>query len=162
MKKATIPVAVVRSGLQAAIALSPSLAGHHTSLVANVPSVDVDESRQTPPGLAVHLGDEIEVIRAPTITMPRTWDEASARLFDHLVEKEALGTANKSELNELENLSALRRQTEMPRTGEEVLREYEQAQLIRNLLCSLTSYVQFEQETTRGQGATRPRSKEKA
>ena len=131
--------------------------------MANAPSVDAADSWRTDPDdLAVRLADETEVISAPMITIPSIWDSTSARLFDRLAEKEALGTANKSELNELENLSAIRRQSEMPRTGEEVLREYEQGQLVRNLLRSLTSYVEFEQKTTQSQSAARPRSKAEA
>jgi hypothetical protein len=155
-------MAIARSGLQAAIALNPSLAGHHASSVPVAPAIDAAESWRTGPDLAVHLDDEAEAIRAPMMTIPQIWDSASVRLFDRLAEKEALGTANKSELDELENLSAMRRQSEMPRTGEEVLREYEQGQLVRNLLHSLTSYVEFEQGTTQSQGAARLRSKAKA
>lgn len=162
MKKTTVPMAIARSGLQAAIALNPSLTGHHTSSVPVAPAIDATESWQTAPDLAVHLDDEAEVIRAAMMVIPQIWDSTSSRLFDRLAEKEALGTANKSELNELENLSAMRRQSEMPRTGEEVLREYEQGQLVRNLLRSLTSYVEFEQRTTQSQGAARARSTAKA
>jgi len=161
MKKTTVPMAIARSGLQAAIALNPSLAGHHTSSAPVAPAIDAAESWRTGPDLAIHL-DDAEAIRAPMMAVPQIWDSTSARLFDRLAEKEALGTANKSELDELENLSAMRRQSEMPRTGEEVLREYEQGQLVRNLLRSLTSYVEFKQRTTQSQSAARPRAKAEA
>src|SRR5258708_427927 len=107
MKKTTIPMAIARSGLQAAIAINTSLVGHHASSAPIAPSIDVAESWRTGHDLALHLGDEAEAIRAPMIPIQQIWDSTSARLFDRLAEKEALGTATKSELNELENLSAL-------------------------------------------------------
>ncbi len=127
--------------------------------MAEAPSADATKSWWTEPNLIVQLGDDAVAIRAPTIAISPIWDSATARLFDWLAEKEALGTANESELNELESLSATRRQSEMPRSGEEVLREYEQGQLVRSLLRSLTNYVEFEQQTSQRPSAAGSRPK---
>jgi hypothetical protein len=94
--------------------------------------------------------------------MARDWDHKAGRRFFELVEREAKNIATAQEIEELEGLSNLRRQFDAPRSGEEVLREYEQHQLIRNLLQSLTRYVEFVRSAPIEPGSARSGAKAKA
>jgi hypothetical protein len=94
--------------------------------------------------------------------MARDWDHEAGRRFFELVEREAKNIATAQEIEELEGLSNLRRQFDAPRSGEEVLREYEQHQLIRNLLQSLTRYVEFVCSAPIEPGSARSGAKAKA
>jgi len=113
------------------------------------------------PDVVLDLAEDAEVIPPARIPVQPEWTQPTERVFNQLVEKEALGTATREELAELDSLSNLRRQTEMPRTGADIVREYEQGQLIRDLLHSLTRYVEFEQNSAKP-NSTRPRPKAKA
>jgi hypothetical protein len=111
--------------------------------------------------IGLDLEQTAEVTPPATISVQPEWDTSVERVFNELVEKEALGHSTREDLAELEHLANLRRQTEMPRTGADIVREYEQGQLIRDLLKSLTRYVEFEQNNPRP-NSTRPRPKAKA
>ncbi len=104
---------------------------------------------------------EGEASAALTIPIQQEWDGTRKRRFRALAEKEALETASKGELEELEELSALRRNSQVSRRGEEVLREYEQGQLVRDLLGSLSRYVEFESKARIKDGASKTRSRAK-
>ena len=94
--------------------------------------------------------------------MAGEWDHKVSRRFFELVDREAKNVATVQEIEELERLSDMRRKFEAPRTGEEVLREYEQHQLVRNLLQSLTRYVEFVRSAPIEPSSTRSRAKAKA
>jgi hypothetical protein len=93
--------------------------------------------------------------------IPPDWDAGSAARFDELAEKEALGVATLEEIEQLGGLSTLRRRAIVPRTGQEVMREYEQGQLIRDLLQSLTRYVEFAKQPADRPSKTRTWTKAK-
>jgi hypothetical protein len=77
------------------------------------------------------------------------WDAAKEKKYYRLVEREALGKLRHTESQELERLAAQRRTRKNPRTGEEVIKEFEQRQLTRSLVEALTKYVKFHQPTHR-------------
>jgi len=86
-----------------------------------------------------------------TIQLPASeeWDSANEKKYYRLVEREALGKLRDMETEELERLAAQRRTRRNPRTGEEVIKEFEQRQLTRSLVEALTKYVNFHQPTHR-------------
>lgn len=160
-----IPTAIIGSGLQVAAALNtPFSDRENSSAILNPPLLDpVDSSRvDLDLVLTIAADDDVEVTPTARMAVQAEWNRTAQRFFSELVMKEALGSATEEEMNELESLTDLRRQSEMARSGEEVLREYEQGQLIRNLLHSLTRYVEFEQRFATGASAARPRSTAKA
>jgi len=88
--------------------------------------------------------------------------EAFAGILRELAEEQEVSSAVRFPVVKLEALSDLRRRFEAPHTGQEVLREYEQHQLVRNLLQSLTRYVEFIGNETIKPSSTRSRAKAKA
>jgi hypothetical protein len=107
--------------------------------------------------LAIDFQETAEINAPTTFPVQIEWDNATAHRFKQLAEREALGIASSEEIKELEYLSGIRRRSEAPRSGEDVLREYEQGQLIRNLLQSLKRYVEFEQRTASAKTGTSER-----
>jgi len=71
------------------------------------------------------------------------WTESEQKRFHELGVEEAVGQLNQEEAAELEELSALRRAYQNPRSGDEVLWEFEQRQLTSELLATLRRYVEF-------------------
>jgi hypothetical protein len=84
-------------------------------------------------------------IRDGIIPPIEEWTRAREQQFTKLVEKEAIGKLTVDEKAEIERLSFLRRGLKNPRTGEELLWEYEQRKITRNLVEALTQYVHFHQ-----------------
>jgi hypothetical protein len=163
--KFRIPTAIIGSGLQVVAALNTAVSGRENSTaILNPPLLDpVDSSRVDPDRiLTIGTDDDAEVTPRARMAVQTQWNRSAQTFFSRLVVKESLGSASEEEMKELESLTNLRRQSEMARSGEEVLRDYEQGQLIRNLLHSLTRYVEFEQRFTPGASAARSRSTEKA
>jgi hypothetical protein len=162
--KARIPTAAISRTLQAVATfgvVAPTITSETTE-----PRVIVDLSRPAEGNevFASILGElTLEQDVSSTVNFPvaSEWDNKSDRRFVDLVDREAKSVATTLELDELEVLSDLRRRFEAPRSGEEVLREYEQQQLVRDLLQSLTRYVEFI-GTTAKPGSARSRAKAKA
>lgn len=73
------------------------------------------------------------------------WTQKLEVRFRRLAEDKALNQLSIKAMVEFEKLMALRRQLKNPRTGEEVLREYKQRMVTRNLVNALTQYVEFHQ-----------------
>lgn len=80
------------------------------------------------------------------VAEPQEWTKKLEEKFYRLAERKALRQVNMNERVEFEKLSALRRQLKNPRTGVEVLAEYEQRMLTRKLVESLTQYVEFHRQ----------------
>jgi hypothetical protein len=120
------------------------------------------ESSETVASVFSELALDQEVSSVVNFPVAGEWDHNASRRFFELVDREAKNLATMQEIEELESLSNLRRQFEAPRSGEEVLREYEQHQLIRDLLQSLTRYVEFVGSPPTKPSSTRPRAKAKA
>lgn len=79
------------------------------------------------------------------------WSDAQQKRFQELAVEEAVGTLSADEAIELEQLTLLRRAFQTPRTGSEVLWEFEQRRRTNDLLKTLRRYVQFYE----GAGSTR-------
>jgi hypothetical protein len=77
------------------------------------------------------------------------WTPQSERRFAALAEREALGRLTLEQKAELERLTVARRASKNPRPGEEVIGEYEQRKLTRDLVEALTKYVSFHEATRR-------------
>jgi hypothetical protein len=71
------------------------------------------------------------------------WTPRMESRFLKLAEKEAIGALKSLEGPELDRLSSSRVIAKVPRSGEEVLREYEQRKLTHELVTALQRYVQF-------------------
>jgi len=149
--------AVATFGLAAPTATSAATEGG----TIRAPS-QITESTETVASVLTELAGDQEVSSAVSFPVAGEWDHKAGRRFFELVDREAKNLATVQELEELEELSNLRRRVEAPRSGEEVLREYEQHQLIRNLLQSLTRYVEFIHTSPTEQSSTRSRAQAKA
>jgi len=163
--KARIPTAAISRTLQAVATFG--IVAPDTISEATKPSLIADLSRAAEgigafSDILSELAEEQDVSSGVNFPVAAEWDHSSERRFLNLVDREAKGVAATQELKELEGLSDLRRRFEAPRSGREVLREYEQHQLIRNLLQSLTRYVQFVGSTVAETSSTRARTKSKA
>jgi hypothetical protein len=77
---------------------------------------------------------------------PLTWTRQLEDKFYRLAQKDALHQLSLAGRIELERLVAYRRQLKNPRTGEEVVAEYEQRMLTRNLVVALSQYVKWHKQ----------------
>ena len=75
------------------------------------------------------------------------WTETHHKRFHALAVKEALGSLTPSEAVELDALTIRRRQEESPRTGEEVIHEFKQVRVTRELVKALRQFVNFYEAT---------------
>src|ERR1700741_4434856 len=82
-----------------------------------------------------------EMLQIPPIE--KQWTEADNRRFEDLAIQEAVGGLSAEEAQELEELATLRRFLERPRSGDEVLWEFEQRRRTNELLTTLRRYVEF-------------------
>ena len=91
------------------------------------------------------LGQESEV-SASTLRLPLPdleWTSAHETKFLDLAGREATRQLSPEDSVELERLSQMRRGLKNPRRGEELLWEYEQRELTRDLISALSRYVTF-------------------
>lgn len=102
------------------------------------------------------VGSEVIQTSGSLVNMPfpdLEWTDGHERRFGILAGREAVGRLTVEEQGELERLSRLRRGMKNPRAGEELLWEYEQRELTRNLIKALDQYVSFHKFTHRAQSA---------
>jgi hypothetical protein len=71
------------------------------------------------------------------------WADDHEARFLHLAELEALNRLTSNERMELEVLNERRRALKNPRSGEELIWEYEQREVTSELVGALTRYVRF-------------------
>jgi hypothetical protein len=162
---ARIPTAAISRTLQAVATfgiVTPSTMSAATegSMIA-APSY-LTEGTEAFASISRELAEDQEVSSAINLPVAAEWDHKASHRFFELVDREAKSVATVQEIQELEGLSDLRRQFEAPRSGEEVLREYEQHQLVRDLLQSLTRYVEFVRSAPIEPSSTGSRAKAKA
>jgi len=164
--KTRIPTAAISRTLQAVATfglITPSSAIEATEGSSTIASPsNLAEGTDAFAGVLSGLSEEQETTTAVGFPIAAMWDKAANKRFFALVDREAKNIATPEEIEELERLSDLRRRSEITRTGDEVLREYEQHQLIRNLLHSLTNYVEFIGNASSEPSSTRSRAKAKA
>jgi hypothetical protein len=160
--KTRVPTILLGRTLQAASAIYTTAPDDTTDVITTFVSYEHEEGA-IDQELTVFLPKEQQLATTPpaSFLIPPEWDPSSAARFNHLVEKEALGLASSEDIEQLEGLSALRRRALVPRTGQEVMREYEQGQLIRDLLRSLTRYVEFAKPPADRSSKTRAGAKTK-
>jgi hypothetical protein len=71
------------------------------------------------------------------------WTADHERGFAVLAGREAVGDLSRADKRELERLAQMRRGMKNPRPGEELVQEYEQRELTRDLIKALDRYVRF-------------------
>lgn len=71
------------------------------------------------------------------------WTKALQRKFLSLAELEAIGEISETQLQELENLTKLRRKAKKTKTGEEIIWEYKNNQITEKLIESLSEFLKF-------------------
>jgi hypothetical protein len=154
--KTRIPTILLGQTLQAASAIYTTAPADTADVITALVSHEPDD------GTIDHAftvfepeGQQLATTAPVSFLIPPEWNGGSAASFNDLVEKEALGLATPQDIEQLEGLSALRRRAIVPRTGQEVMREYEQGQLIRDLLRSLTRYVEFAKQPAERPSKTR-------
>ncbi len=89
-------------------------------------------------------------VSSPTLRLPMAdllWTDTHERRFLDLAGKEATSGVSATEQIELEHLSALRRSLRNRRSGEELIVEYEQRELTRDVISALSRYVTFHKPT---------------
>ncbi len=165
--KARIPTTAISRTLQAVatfglVAPSSAIEATQGSTTTMASPSNLAEETDAFAGVMSGLSEEQETMTAVRFPIAPMWDKAAENLFFSLVDREARNIATPEEIEELERLSELRRRSEITRTGDEVLREYEQHQLIRNLLQSLTNYVEFIGNASSEPSSTRSRAKAEA
>lgn len=74
------------------------------------------------------------------------WSDESARRFDALVIKEALGVICLSELHELEFLQSIRSRNISPISGDEILQQHRRLKIDEGMLTLLHRYVRIESD----------------
>jgi hypothetical protein len=127
---------------------SGTLTAHVNDVVpVAIEPTGIDGSKDMSPLLSPGIGhSETDLLSKPSPLFRSHVDEWTSELqhrFHELAIKEAMGELPSAEAIELEHLSDLRRTLDNPRTGDEVLWEYKQRRLTRNLLGSLKQYVEF-------------------
>lgn len=163
--KTRIPTTVISRTLQAVatfgvVAPSVPIEATQSSTVAGLSHAA--EASDAFAGVLTGLSGVQETSIAVSFPIVAIWDSAAEKRFLSLVDREAKDIAATHEIEELERLADLRRHSELPRSGDEVVREYEQHQLIRNLLHSLTRYVEFVGNASTEPSSTKSGAKAKA
>jgi hypothetical protein len=123
------------------------------AIVATVSTISEDAYFSLPNLAAV---DEIEnFLPAPKfsqnqsqVSEPMEWTPKLEAKFNRLAQSKALNELSLTGNVEFEKLTAYRRQLKNPRTGEEVIAEYEQRMLTRDLVQALAKYVNWHRHHT--------------
>lgn len=150
MKKIPFPAGAIMAG--AALA--------HLS-VSDAPSTRTTVVSITVPSATSH--DNSEFVKQPLhadengceqnvcIGDGQEWTKKQERQFLRLAEQEALGRLNSQASLELERLSTLRNTLKSPRSGEDVLRDFDHRKITRDLLTALSRYVAFHKTANRSE-----------
>ena len=94
--------------------------------------------------LAPRIADDASPLPKQAILVSeQEWTQKMERQFLRYAEREALGKLSPNERVELDRLSNLRFRLKTPRKGEEILMEFQQRQVMNDLLQALQRYVQF-------------------
>lgn len=121
-----------------------STAPHSVSINEDVSEASAECDFSLPKNVE-DIGATLEIIVPP---VPE-WTPKHEKRFFRLAEFEALGTLAPKEKTELEQLTSSRYQLKTPRSGEQVLLEFQQRRVTHGLLQALEKYVAF-QKATRG------------
>lgn len=134
------------TGITAALVLAPEWTIGESQRTKNVPFQSewrATASGNQPVTGTVFSGEasELPVLRAHFDE--DRWTEAEQKRFQELAVEEAVGSLSAEEELELEQLTILRRAFDKPRSGDEVLWEFEQRRRTSDLLKTLRRYVEF-------------------
>jgi len=94
----------------------------------------------------IATGDSADASATPEQTivpLEQEWTSRMEKQFLRFAEKEALSQLTRQERAELDRLSSLRYALKVPRKGEKILKEFQQRQIMNDLLMALQRYVQF-------------------
>lgn len=91
--------------------------------------------------LGSESGASVSTLKLPLPDL--AWTPGHEQRFLELAGREATGELTPQDSADLERLSQMRRGLRNPRRGEELLWEYEQRQLTRDLISALSRYVTF-------------------
>lgn len=91
--------------------------------------------------LGSESGASVSTLKLPLPDL--AWTPVHEKRFLDLAGREATGELTPQDSADLERLSHMRRGLKNPRRGEELLWEYEQRQLTRDLISALSRYVTF-------------------
>ena len=116
------------------------------SSIEAIPQAHVGEPKLTALQ-ATGSGASLEVAIRPEVR----WDSGAAKRFALLVERRALEQITPNQEFEFKELVQARRAVISPRTGEEVIRQYEADRLAEELINNLQRYVRFHNRTKSGE-----------
>src|SRR5258708_23386417 len=141
-----------------ASSLSRRLEGTYAADVSHVELRAPDRvvaSNPDPVAEWIHLGRNTEASTStPRLSLPDiAWTPSYEKRFLDLAGKEATTNLAQAERVELERLSQLRRGLKNPRRGEELVWEYEQRELTRDLINALSRYVTFHNPAGRSESS---------
>ncbi len=105
--------------------------------VPSLATIDQDQPSTTPTKISQSQSE---------IPEPIEWTPKLEAKFNRLAQSKALNQLSIIANVEFEKLSAYRRQLKNPRTGEEVIAEYEQRMLTRDLVQALANYVNWHKQ----------------
>lgn len=134
------------TSISAALVLTPECSIGEIQRIRNVPfrsewkaTASENKSATSTP----FLGESSEFPLLKSRADKQRWTEAEQKRFQELAVEEAVGSLTAGEAQELEQLTILRRAFDKPRSGDEVLWEFEQRRLTSELLKTLRRYVEF-------------------
>lgn len=116
------------------------------------PASIMDQDIELPePGFT--MGDDVPKPGASQVSQnqrelpePMEWTPELEVKFQRLAQRHALGELNLAGKVEFETLSSRRRHLKNPRTGEEVIAEYDQRAITRDLVQALAKYVNWHRQ----------------
>ena len=166
--KARIPTAAISRTLQAVATfglVAPIVPIETTQSSTIATPSHVAEGGDAFAGVLSGLSEERETSTAINFPIVGMWDKATGKRFLDLVDREAKNIATRREIEELERLSDLRRRSELPRSGDEVLREYRAAPAdskftaLFNQICRIRRQCARGAEFNAGQGQVKSLSR---
>ena len=144
MIRIPIPTGALLAG--AALAHLPDRDATMTANIASTEAMPTDITAAIPANTPVSPQNLLDATRLDVnalIPRDQEWNKKKERRFLQLAEKEAVGKLNAAEGGELDQLSEFRNASKVPRSGEEILREFKHRQVTHDLLQALQRYVDF-------------------
>lgn len=134
------------TGISAALVFAPEGTIGESQRSNNIPfrsEWKATDSGNKPVTSTIFSGEASELPVLRSHSDDDRWTEAEQKRFQELAVEEAVGSLGAEEEQELEQLTVLRRAFDKPRSGDEVLWEFEQRRRTSELLRTLRRYVEF-------------------
>ena len=144
MIRIPIPTGALLAG--AALAQLPGQDATMTANIVSTEAMPTDFAAAIPANTPIPTQHSLDATRLHVnalVPHDQEWNKKMERRFLLLAEKEAVGKLNATEGVELERLSQFRNASKVPRSGEEILREFKHRQVTYDLLQALQRYVDF-------------------